>query len=390
MALRYAVASGNWSNTATWDGGTLPTSADDVYSNTFTVTIDQNINVLSLRNTAGAPAVAGGAFVVTSSGRTITMTGAGTVAGVASVGVIQLNAPSIALTVAGIISGGATANFWGSQISVASTGSVLNVIGSLITIGSTTTGYAVNNLASSTTVNLTGDINPAASPALRNTIAGTTVNITGNSMGGSAATGTGCSVVGSSVVSVTGNVTGSAAAGISTTATTSPITVNGTVTAGTFYAVDSAGTVTVSSPIVNSVSHNAINSQSTRLLSGSPITYTFKDESGNNKVLYSAGVALGNPIAANVRSGITYGASSELTGTLAVPSPSNVLSGVPTDNTTGTYTTTPEAIATEIFTKLLSDSDFSTSDSFGKLIKDNLDTKSSDIKKNTDLIPAIV
>ena len=62
MATRYAVANGNWSNTATWDGGTLPTSADDVHANNRTVTIDQNVTVLSLRTTAGGAAVAGGVF----------------------------------------------------------------------------------------------------------------------------------------------------------------------------------------------------------------------------------------------------------------------------------------------------------------------------------------
>ncbi len=65
MANRYAVASGNWSNTATWDGGTLPTSADIVRPNGFSVTIDQNITVTALRNDASAPAAAGGTFTLT-------------------------------------------------------------------------------------------------------------------------------------------------------------------------------------------------------------------------------------------------------------------------------------------------------------------------------------
>lgn len=50
MAVRFAIASGNWSNTAIWDNGALPLAGDDVYANGFTVTIDQNITVLSLRN----------------------------------------------------------------------------------------------------------------------------------------------------------------------------------------------------------------------------------------------------------------------------------------------------------------------------------------------------
>lgn len=52
MALRVAVANGNWSNTTTWNGGVLPTVEDVVASNNFTVTIDQNINVDTLTNTA--------------------------------------------------------------------------------------------------------------------------------------------------------------------------------------------------------------------------------------------------------------------------------------------------------------------------------------------------
>jgi hypothetical protein len=62
MANRYAVATGNWSNTATWDGGTLPAAGDDVRANGFTVTIDQDITVLSIRTDAASPAVAGGGF----------------------------------------------------------------------------------------------------------------------------------------------------------------------------------------------------------------------------------------------------------------------------------------------------------------------------------------
>jgi hypothetical protein len=52
MGLKVAVANGNWSSTATWNGGTLPAAGDVVASNGFTVTIDQNVNVDSITNTA--------------------------------------------------------------------------------------------------------------------------------------------------------------------------------------------------------------------------------------------------------------------------------------------------------------------------------------------------
>jgi hypothetical protein len=50
MAVRFAVASGNWSNPAIWDNGAVPVDGDDVYANGFTITIDQNINVLKFTN----------------------------------------------------------------------------------------------------------------------------------------------------------------------------------------------------------------------------------------------------------------------------------------------------------------------------------------------------
>ena len=52
MALRAAIATGNWSNPAIWNGGVLPNPGDVVASNNFTITIDQNINVDTLTNAA--------------------------------------------------------------------------------------------------------------------------------------------------------------------------------------------------------------------------------------------------------------------------------------------------------------------------------------------------
>lgn len=50
MGYKFAIASGNWSNPLTWNDGVVPSSGDTVYSNSFTVVIDQNINVASLTN----------------------------------------------------------------------------------------------------------------------------------------------------------------------------------------------------------------------------------------------------------------------------------------------------------------------------------------------------
>ena len=58
--------------------------------------------------------------------------------------------------------------------------------------------------------------------------------------------------------------------------------------------------------------------------------------------------AFGNPIAANVRSGVSYGGGN-ITGTLAVPLPSQVAVGVATDNTVGTAFVTGSDIATAVW-----------------------------------------
>lgn len=57
MALRAAIANGNWSNPAIWNGGVLPAPGDVVASNGFTVTIDQNITVDTLSNTVQTPVI---------------------------------------------------------------------------------------------------------------------------------------------------------------------------------------------------------------------------------------------------------------------------------------------------------------------------------------------
>lgn len=50
MAYIFAVKSGNWSDTTVWDTGSIPTSSDVVYTNSYIVTIDSDVNVNQLRN----------------------------------------------------------------------------------------------------------------------------------------------------------------------------------------------------------------------------------------------------------------------------------------------------------------------------------------------------
>ena len=71
MPNRWPISSGNWSNAAIWSGSIIPTASDDVYANNQIVTIDQNITVISLNNTAASGVSPSGLFYITN-GITIT------------------------------------------------------------------------------------------------------------------------------------------------------------------------------------------------------------------------------------------------------------------------------------------------------------------------------
>ena len=55
MGLRVAIASGNWSNPSTWEGGIIPTATDVAATNGFVIDIDQDITVEGLTNLAHYP-----------------------------------------------------------------------------------------------------------------------------------------------------------------------------------------------------------------------------------------------------------------------------------------------------------------------------------------------
>ena len=119
MATRYAVATGNWSNTATWDGGTLPGAADDVYANNKTVTIDQDVTVVSLRNAAvGSPAItAGGTFQAQTSGTRVVNAN---VISTTNGGIVTIPAGTVNFTLNGAVTAGTNANstfIWGRMLS---------------------------------------------------------------------------------------------------------------------------------------------------------------------------------------------------------------------------------------------------------------------------------
>lgn len=228
MAERRAVATGNWSSTATWDGGTtLPGSGDDVHANGFTVTINQDITVLSIRTDAGSVAAAGGGFTVSGT-RTIN---ANIVAG--STDCLTISTGSSAITINGNVNGGASSGAEGIIFSAST--ATLNITGN-VTGGSagTTNGISASATSSST------------------------LTITGNITGGSGASGRGINVTGNLVVNITGNLTGSTAPAILAGAGT--VTVSATSISGNsaFQNNGATSVITCSGTIIGSGSSGPV------------------------------------------------------------------------------------------------------------------------------------
>ena len=379
MALRYAVATGNWSNTATWDGGTLPTAADDVFSNNFTVTIDGTFTVLSIRNTLNAalPTIlAGGQFRYANGGNltctaaqaifvgsatpTLEMTLASPNIGTFNGNVLTLTGFAVAIrhSSSGTLNCNGNYNIDGTTasrtiMSVTSTGT-LNVVGDLSSTSSGSSNPNINviSMASVGTINVTGNVttgtNNGTNSATINVSSGT-LNITGNT---TANLSPAIYLNGAVNYTQIGNVNASnTQAAIFNVTAAATISVTGIITAGTgapaIYSSFALTTGYGSSTFVK-VSGNVVNTNNVMAIVAPRVTidtntssWLFQISTGGNRTLYAAGVALGNPATNNVRFGTVYGAANELTGTLRVPSAANVLSGVLVDATTGTLLMTP-------------------------------------------------
>lgn len=272
MAIRYAVANGNWSSTATWDGGTLPTAADDVHANNRTVTLDQDVTVLSLRTTAGGAAVAGGLFNTQTSGtRSIT---ANIVAGTGGVQVlgtcnctingnvtgssITTNSSAVYVARNGLFSSLAdlpvltiNGNILGGSIGVAEAvrlnGGTLTINGS-VTGGSAGNGptalvlYNSENQPFDVTIN-TGPVSGGSSPNndssgihVQTSPAGLSrtnciLRVNCNVLGGTAASRN-RGIITQIPTVIIGNVTGGSGTGVISAAFATPVSITGNVTAG--------------------------------------------------------------------------------------------------------------------------------------------------------------
>jgi hypothetical protein len=237
-------------------------------------------------------------------------------------------------------------------ISLTSTGTV-NIVGDVSSTSSGSTGN-INTIliAAAGTINITGNVTASSNIAILSSVISAnsgTLNITGNT---TAFSSTAVYLSGAVNYTQIGNVNGSnVQPAIFNQTAAATISVTGIITAGSgspaIYSSFALAIGYASGTLVK-VSGNVVNASNVMAIVAPRVTidtntssWLFQISTGGNRTLYAAGVALGNPATTNVRFGTTYGASSELTGTLRVPSAANVLSGVLVDNTTGTLLMTP-------------------------------------------------
>jgi hypothetical protein len=199
-------------------------------------------------------------------------------------------------------------------------------------------------------ITINGDVIATGSSNIIDRRAASNITVNGNVYGAvsTGANGIIAQTVGGGQITVNGNVYGGNAYGILLSAVAATVTINGDVFAALLPAVGcsifSTLPLRILGNMINSATTNAVWHGAVQLI-GTNQYLQAKDASGNNKFLYSPGTNLGNPAISDVRSGVTY-ASGSLTGTLAVPNPSNVSLGVPTDNTFGTGIITVQNMGT--------------------------------------------
>ena len=367
MATIVASKAGNWSDPTVWTGGVLP-GVNDYASTAFAITLNQDITVLGLRFTSGSGVI----NITGSTNRTMNLTAIDAFTYSAS---NPINSSYI------VITNTATTNI-NAYFPLTNTNSgtkTINCNGNAGTVnivatdgllyngdGSTRTSQPIlfGATSSNQTVNITGNLVSNALYQYFLTMAGTnnTVNFVGDigtsSSNNSQANfnmsgGTNCTL------NVTGTIIGNGSQCIFvSTNTTVKININGIIQGlsnGNLIESTSTGLVTFSGAVTNLNGFEVFYCKYLRLKNGVETQRTYQTQVLNqNKTMYSSATGIGMPSTTNVRNGVTYGAASQFTGSMIVPTPSDVRVNVPTDNTVGTADLTAEDIWNKLTSEITS------------------------------------
>lgn len=362
MATYKAVANGNWSNLAVWqDNSTgpfiastlLPSAADTVYMNNFTIAADINFTIDRLLATSASGITQGGALNITTNrtlvistdirhsaaGTTwITISGTGLKVTITTLDLfynagvcIELSATNSTLTFNGNIQPTNAVSAYG--INVSGTGNTINVNGNQFTIFSSVSNSALRINAVNNTLNVVGNQSSSGTGNVIAILQTSNLNITGNQTGVTSPAINLSS--GTHIVNIIGNQygsnTNSSGRGIVGIATTS-IYITGNCYAGSSAAAIANGKIFYTGGIYNNNDRNAIYTESLTIANLVSTFWQVKDNTSATMVILANTDSI--PAVGDVRQGVNYTAGN--TGTLIVPSPSNVRKGVPTDATVGT------------------------------------------------------
>jgi hypothetical protein len=328
----------------------LPGASDVVYFNNFTVQMDVDATVLQIRNNTATGVTAGGTGVISTS-RTVNAD----LFHASGNNLISITAsfPSV-VNINGNLVSTSTSNFnAGVRLTSSAT---LNFVGNV-----TTTVWRGIELASAATLNLTGDVyggtqaGAGGATGVGNGIEGlnsNTINIVGNVFGGSGISNYGIGLQGNShTVNIIGNVTAGISNNIGNPCTairssgTASVTITGSLSANTnSYGVAGGLTLYMFGDIYNAA-NGLIATFINFVFIENVNSWEFRKSNLTTNTLYTPGVAIGFPATTNVKTGIAYGPTSNLTGTCAVPPANTVSLGVPVDNTVGTASLDANALA---------------------------------------------
>lgn len=345
MPNRWPISSGNWSNAAIWSGSLIPTPADDVFLNNRTVTLDQNINILTLRNTSISGVTAGGILAITGSYNITASNGLNSSGASTTNGMIQFVGSGTLNISASIL---AQSRF---TIGNLSSGSI-RIVGNILECTGTNNIQAVDNISTGTII-VTGSVwggifNYNGKYGIRNRSTGN-VYVTGSVIGGFGGQQSfGVFNESAGTVIIDGTVRGGTTASDggapasnygASNASTGILIVRGTVSASNIAGgVISTGTTATNiftGPFYNTGSFNAVYAYRMQVFNR-PTRWTFDTEvAGVQKTLTTIESITGAPASTDVRQGVAYGLNGNLTGSLIIPDSSTVRSGVIVDTATG-------------------------------------------------------
>lgn len=303
MPARKATASGKWSQSI-WD--VTPSVGDDVFANGFTVEIDQNVNVGSLRTTLSTGyAAVGGTFNILQP-FTVTASNVGVLAGTTTCLTVNTSGYDAARVV-GAVTGGSAAAAYGASNAGAG---ILSITGS-ISGGSNATAYGAYNASVGA------------------------ITVVGNPTGGSAAPAVFQNSTGTLLVS--GTITASANAhGVVSSSTAARNEFTGTLV----NSISGRQAVYCAKYLVHPKMFDSATVQAVDR-SGTYVTFYAPEAYSTSYVPHVSSVALGTAYAAvSSLSGVAVNIPVQLSGTMVVPSEASVSFGTLVGQTTGTAVNT--------------------------------------------------